>query len=470
MTFHVLTVGWNTDVIRRLGDPIEKMTGFTFSHILDPSIEGRSFKRTGDRRFFFVRDHFRDAMPPADAALLGRLEQPGVPTVHNMLMGDRLVRRLESSDALAYATFLARRFEALFREIEPSVIIGGFDGLHSGIAMAVARSLGIPWFAMQFTAIPLGMMGFCSGMTPDTAASYLPASLESTRSLAERTLTEFESRRLVVPTYLSANSMGMILKRLPDHLRVLLRALRRSRFDRYTQVKPRDLAREYVRKRVNLFRLSKQPMLTAPPATPYIFFGLHMQPESSIDVWAPFFADQFAVIEAIARSTPPTHPLLVKLHKSDADNYSRRQLDHLRRLPGVRLVSPYAQSRDFIEKADLVLAIQGNIAMEAALLGRPVLLFGDSKFTQMPSVSKVKRVTDLPQQIREKLAEPRPEREAILRGLMSYLSSYAPGCSNDWTQTPTEAEMRALAEHFKVLRDHLTSRATVSFERVARAD
>src|SRR5713101_5940803 len=167
MTFHVLTVGWNLDLVRRLADPIETATGFTFSHILDPSVDRRGFGSRPGRQFFFVRDDLRFALPEADTALLAGLEQPGVPTIHNMVMGDRLVRRLAYRDALTYASYLARRFEELFLEIKPSIIIGGFDGLHSGIALAVARKLGIPWFAMNFTAIPLGMVGFCTGMSPD---------------------------------------------------------------------------------------------------------------------------------------------------------------------------------------------------------------------------------------------------------------------------------------------------------------
>jgi hypothetical protein len=392
-----------------------------------------------------------------------------------MIMADRIVRRLEYRDALKYASHLARRFEALFGEVKPSIVIGGFDGVHSGIGLAVARKLGVPWFAMNFTALPLGLVGFCTGMSPDTAVAFRPTDPDALRRLGECTLGEFEAKRLVVPAYLSANSVGMVLKRFPAHLRLFWRATRRvlaSHFDPFTQVEPTQLAREYLRKRFNLFRLSRQPFAQAPPASPFLFFGLHLQPESSIDVWAPFFSDQFAVVEAIARSTPPNHELLVKLHKSDADNYSPRQLDSLRSLPGVRLVSPYAQSRDFIEKASLVLAIQGNIAMEAALLGRPVLLFGDSKFMHMPSVSKVKRMTDLPAQIRSKLLEGPPDRESIIRGLMTYLSFYAPGCSNDWTLTPSASEIAALADHFRALRDHIVEarEPSLPFERVAAAD
>ena len=448
--FHVLTVGMDFCLIDNLWARIQAATGFSFSHILEPSIDQRVMATRPDTSHcFFLRDNVRMKMPTPEKWRLAALEQPGVPTIHNMIMSDRVIRDLPYTESLAYATYLVRRLEDLFRNIKPSVIISGFDGLHSGISMALARKLGIPWFALHFSTIPQGLSGFCTGMTPDTSFAAPPQPPEMLQSLAERTLREFETRSMVVPAYHSANSVAMIIDRLPKHIRVYWAAVDRAttrRFDKYTQFSARRLAMQYLRKRLNMLFLPKSWFIEAPPPTPYLFIGLHMQPESSIDVWAPFYSDQFSVIEAIARSTPPTHHLLVKLHKSDA------QLDRLRQLPGVRLVSAHALSRAFIENASLVLAIQGTIALEAAMLGCPVLVFGDTKFMEFPSVSKVNRITDLPAQIRGKLSEERPPRERIVRGLTKYLSCYAPGCYNNWEVTLSEEEVETLTNQVQALR------------------
>lgn len=461
---HILTVGWGVETIERLFDPLERATGFTVSHLLDPSLDARTLARYPQRRFFVFRWDVRMPIPAADRAYLADLERLGVPTVHNMILGDPRLKMINYDDALDYAAFVAHRAEMLFDEINPSLIIGGFDGIHGGIALAVARRIGLPWFALNFTSIPLGMSGFCTEMSPTTGFSCLPLAPDKLRQIAETTLRDFEAKKIAIPAYLSANSIHLVLRRLPKHFRFLWKSVATAftrRYDRYTQFRVSSLVKQYLRKRINLARLPKKWFVNTPPDGPFFFFGLHMQPESSIDVWAPFFADQFAVIEAIARSTPPTHELLVKLHKSDADHYSPQQLDRLRRLPGVRIVSPYANSRTFIEKASLVFAIQGNIAIEAALLGRPVLMFGDSRFLDLPSVTKVKRMTDLPEQIRAKLKEVPPERERIVRGFMSYLSHYAPGCYNDWESQPSDEEIQALADHFRALSDSIKQEAPI---------
>ena len=458
--FHILTVGFKLDLIDRLWNGVKSATGFTFSHICHPSLDQYDCVNGDERsnQLYYLRDTLGMKIPPPDRGMLAELARPGVPTIHNMIMGDRVVRTLDYTEALSYATCLTHRMEGLFQDIKPSVIIGDYDALHGGIALAVARKLRIPWFALTFTTIPKGLSGFCTGMTPDTiypVRSYPP---EELYALADNTLREFELQQLAVPAYESANTMGMILRRLPAHMNFFYGAVARAirmRFDKFTQYPARRLAKEYLRKRRNILLLPKHWFIDCPPPLPYLLIGLHRQPESSIDVWASFFSDQFHVIEAISRATPPTHLIAVKLHKSDADNYSRNQLERLRRLPGVRLVSPFVQSRGFIENASLVLAIQGNIALEAAMLGRPVLVFGDTKFVDLPSVSRVNRITDLPDQLRTKLAEKKPEREEIVRGLMSYLGRFAPGCYNNWEVTPSEVEFENLAELFRALRDYV---------------
>ena len=72
--------------------------------------------------------------------------------------------KVASEDALRYATFRAQRLSELFGRIRPDVVLGGFDALHGGIALAVARSMNIPWLALNFSTIPAGLACFCDGM------------------------------------------------------------------------------------------------------------------------------------------------------------------------------------------------------------------------------------------------------------------------------------------------------------------
>lgn len=466
MPFHIVSIGWNGTLIEGMLDRVEANSDIRFSHIIVADRDLESL--TGDRKrsdIFRLATFQKGELSPGDPAFLASLEVPGVPTIHSMIMGDRVLKHVPYDEALAYATFVACGLVDRIGTLYPSAVLGGFDGIHSALGLAVARRLGIPWFAMTFTSIPPGLTAFCTGLTPDTAVQVEDPNEPALRELAQTSQLAFERRETTVPAYRSANSVRLVAKRLPTHVRTLASSVRRmftSRLDHYSEYSVARLCRDYVRKRKNLVRLPRAWFYNEPPATPFVYFGLHMQPESSIDVWAPFFSDQFAVIEMLARSIPPSHQLLVKLHHSDADNYSRTQLDRIRRLPGVKLVSPFASSRPFVDAAALIVAIQGTVALEAALVGKPVLKFGASRMLLLPSVTRVGALTDIPRQIREKLSEPPPDREQIIQGYMSYLRPFAAGCYSNWDVAISDDSIRNLVRLFGALQRYVVREQIVA--------
>jgi hypothetical protein len=149
---------------------------------------------------------------------------------------------------------------------------------------------------------------------------------------------------------------------------------------------------------------------------------------------------------------------MVKIHKSDTSSYSRAQLLKIERLPGVKLVKPFADTRRFIERADLVVAIQGTIGMEAALLGVPVIMLGDSPVKLFPSASPVGDIQDLPELIRRKIAEPRPSRRQIIDAYSRFLLPFEPATHNDWTEEKGEMDIQRVAALVELLRTHVTPR------------
>ena len=463
--FHIVTVGWDRSLIEGVCDRIAAKSNHSFSHIVHPMLDRDAWgKEAKTKEIFFFRDDIRIEMPPADPELLASLEQEGVPTIHNMILSDRIVSKLSYGDALGYATFLTQRMLDLFGRIKPSVIIGGFDDLHGSLGLAVAKRMHIPWFALNFSVIPPALACFCDRMSP-TARVFLNARPAGELfSLAETLLQQFEGSQIQVPAYIppSPLSLAAELAKLPKRLSALHRTIRKSRLREFLQfTEPKSghsvSAALLLLRRVAIARkaVSKVRAVKEPPATPYVLYGLHMQPESGIDVWAPFFSNQLRVIELLSRSIPPTHKLLVKIHKSDISNYSREQLESMRTYPAVELVSPFADTRKFIQNADLIVSIQGTIGLEAALLGKPVIMLGDSPVTLFPSACRIGELPDLPMLVRRKLTEPAPSRSAIVHAYASYLAPFLPTSYNDWRVMPSENEIDNYIILFDALRQYL---------------
>lgn len=467
--FRFLTVGWDRGLVERLWSGIGADLKIRASHLLHPRLSPQECPGVapgGDVHFFRAAQS-SPPMPAPDRALLASIEGEDVPTIHNMILGDRVVSKLPHDEALSYATYLAMRLSEVYESTRPDAIISGFDGLHAGISLGVARRMGIPWFVMHFSVIPAGLACFCDRLSPAARVPLSPApDRDALRAQAQVVLERFEARELRAPAYLAPPLRPVVdtIRRLPARV-AAVRRIRRSSTEqdylRYTDVPARyslAAATALIRNSARAHRITASlDALDEPPAARFVLFGLHRQPESSTDVWAPFFSNQLWVIELLSRSIPATHRLLVKVHKSDAANYSAAQFDRMRSLPGVQLVRPFADARRFIERADLVVAIQGTMGLEAALLGKPVIMLGDSPVTRFPSATGIGPLIDLPSLIRRKLADPPPGRGEIIEAFADYLSPFRPASHNDWNSAGDPGEPARFAGLFMALRRHLSA-------------
>lgn len=456
--FVILTIGYGYRLIDVVWTKVRARTGYEISHIPHPSLfrsdaEQRA-RKIDSNELFYLFDSPVKKLDKADRIYLTELEAGTGPTIHNVILGDAQLSTLPYSEALDYISTAAKRFREIFAEVKPSVVLSGFEGFHSTLAMLVCRKMGIPWFGLVYTPIPHGLTGFSFTNNNKETHTFVPANPRSTRELAERTLTEFENKSMSVHVPETEDSAWNVLKFLPlraNNAIAKSKSILSGNFDRYTHRPFTESAKDYLRRRWNLYSNKGMEFLKIPPDTPYVFFGLHMQPEMGIDVWAPFSSNQPYVINCIARSIPPTHKVLVKLHKIDADHWSNAQLRRIEKMPGVVLVSSNANTQDFVRKADIVFSIQGTIALEAALLGRPVITFGETMYEDMPTVTRVGSLIDLPRLVRSKLKEPHPSRPEVLQGLEKLLSRFSPGLHNNWDIDPTDSQLSQFCIHLDYL-------------------
>lgn len=121
------------------------------------------------------------------------------------------------------------------------------------------------------------------------------------------------------------------------------------------------------------------------PASQFIYYPLHFDPEASTMVFAPFHTDQINVVESLAKATPPSMTIVVKEHLPMVGLRPAGFYDQLRRIPGVVLASPLGDSFDLIRRADVTVAITGTAAWEALLLGKPAITLGETPFNVVSS-------------------------------------------------------------------------------------
>lgn len=134
----------------------------------------------------------------------------------------------------------------------------------------------------------------------------------------------------------------------------------------------------------------------------YLYMPLHLIPESSTFVKAPFYINELNIIEAVSKALPIGWVLYVKEHQSMIGERDEEFYKRVNRLPNVKMVqiNYYKDPKPWIEKAQGVVAITGTTAFEAALMGKRAIVFGDIMFNLIDGIQRVSSFEDLPHEIR----------------------------------------------------------------------
>lgn len=159
----------------------------------------------------------------------------------------------------------------------------------------------------------------------------------------------------------------------------------------------------------------------------FIFFPLHVQPEISTLLYAPYYVDQPALIEIIAKCLPVTHILAVKEHPA---MFGLRDISFYRRiskLPNVRLIHPFEDSYEIIKKSEGTIVLTGTVGLESILLGKPVIILGNVFYDIYDLAFKVDSIKELPIVLSEKIKNYRNNPDRLKRFVLAYMRSTYPG-------------------------------------------
>lgn len=133
----------------------------------------------------------------------------------------------------------------------------------------------------------------------------------------------------------------------------------------------------------------------------YVYMPLHLIPESTTFVKAPFYFNELFIIEQISKSLPIGWKLYVKEHQSMLGERSFEFYKKVKQFPNVRLVkfNYYQDPKPWIENAKGVITITGTGAYESAMLGKKALVFGDVPFNLIEGITRIHSFEQLPELI-----------------------------------------------------------------------
>lgn len=134
----------------------------------------------------------------------------------------------------------------------------------------------------------------------------------------------------------------------------------------------------------------------APLDVPYVAFFLHYQPEENTCPNAGMFANQYLCILSLLRSLPDNVMIYVKEHPHQFMSHMQGQTkrikefyDDLSAIPRVKLINFSMDSFSLMTNAMAVATVAGTAGWEAAVKGKPVIVYGMSWYERMKGVMRV---------------------------------------------------------------------------------
>lgn len=164
-------------------------------------------------------------------------------------------------------------------------------------------------------------------------------------------------------------------------------------------------------KRQILFR--KNRYFDLPKDEDYVYMPLHLIPESTTFVKAPYYVNELEIIEQISKSLPIGWKLYVKEHQSMLGERSFKFYKRISELPNVKMVqfNYYKDPKPWIEHAKGVVTITGTTALEAAMLGKRAIILGIVPFAMIDGIKQIKSYDELPLALSQ-LGEPIDNRHS----------------------------------------------------------
>jgi hypothetical protein len=374
-----------------------------------------------------------------------------------MVHSDRIIRQYPFERTVKIVAGVCHFWDKLFRELRPDAVIGEVACASEWIAWLFARRSAAQYLIpypgplprrFYFIRSPAG--GWELAETLYQAAKERELSAEQKR-VAEEFVSTFRAKRLRsaihAPAFRSPVQFDRIFaKRLLQRARRIPFRIQTYLEDGYYEVGSYNGTPPWSGVLTDLLRIVRHIVCettsfeTEVTKGKNIYFPLHVQPEFTIDVRAPFYTNQLALIENIAKSVPSGYHLVVKDHPGMRGYRPLNYYRELKKLYNVHLLSPSVDSHQIIQSSDAVLTIVGTTAWESILYEKPVVAVGPLAYSFFDLIYTCRNVSDLPRLLSDAIRGFKPDRDLLLKFVWAMLESASHGEWHDPLATPSVLE------------------------------
>ncbi|HXT73033.1 MAG TPA: hypothetical protein VN785_04195 [Candidatus Angelobacter sp.] len=395
-------------------------------------------------------------------------------TINTMIQADRIIRRYPFGRALRFIAAICDSWDDLLARMQPNAILGEIACATEWIAWRAAQRMNIQYLAPYPTPVAnkLFFLGAPDGVWEPMEQAFEAASdcgLSSEQEyVAERFVGNFRAKKAKPPflswaqrSPLSPNfkELRQRTARIPFRVQTFVED-GKYEVGSYHGTSPwRPIWEDAMR--ILRHAASEATIFERTVADgPKVYFPLHVQPEFTTDVRAPFFTNQVALIESISKSVPAGYRVVVKEHPGMKGERKLGYYRDIQRITNVQLLSPAVDSHEVIQQSDAVLTITGSGAWEGILYERPVIAFGPLCYGFGDLVYRCNTIAELPAILRKALQANKPDHSQMLRLVWSLLTMAHEAEWGDPIRQPQICEEANVEKVADAIVSELSSRAS----------
>lgn len=137
---------------------------------------------------------------------------------------------------------------------------------------------------------------------------------------------------------------------------------------------------------------------------PYVYFPLHVEPETALQGLSPEYFYQLSAVAALARDLPAGYRLAVKEAFGAVGRRPRDFYAQISEFKHVVMLDPLEMGIECVRNAQAVATISGTAGFEGAVMGRPVVTFGRHNiYNFVPHVHAIEDEVDLQPRLAQSL-------------------------------------------------------------------
>ena len=316
-------------------------------------------------------------------------------TVNQGILVDQFIRRKNKPNINEYMYLYYRAIKSFLTAKQATHVVAEPTNSNEMITYMICRELGIQFLSPRDIRYPAQRLIFFDSYRQENAIPNTDAA----EGINGRALIEAFAENKPAPYYFSKHNKAKTLDPHKFASTVKNRTSRKSitsgnslTHHEFSSRLKLTLARVY--NGYYLKHLCRYDKLDAIPGR-LAFYGLHVQPEASIDVLGAYFSDQLKLIKDIRRALPMDTTLAVKEHPNFLGLKPISFFKELRRIPNVALLKHDVSTFEIYKRASILFTVSGTLGYEGGLLGIPVVTFCPMYFNGLSSVRLCTDMTKL---------------------------------------------------------------------------